>query len=470
MFPSTADDPIPAIADNSEAAGFVRCSKRHSRYFEKGDGTPFVPIGLNICFPRFFSSTADGVATMHGWLDRLAENEGNYARIFLGHPFFDIESAGMGNFDERKAGCLDAILDHAWALGIRLKLTIELFRSIEATAQAETFPGALNFSRPLYHVNQGGMFGNMEEFLNSDAGKLHFLGKLDWLSARYQAHPGIFGWDLWNEMNAVGGEGWQRWTEEMLPELKARFPNHLAMQNLGSYDREASRAAYEGIMPLEANDVAQVHRYLDLGAAWEVCHGAVDIMMADAVSNLRRIAPGKPVLLSEGGAVEPNHARPWDHYHRDKNGAILHDILFSAFFAGAAGSGNAWHWHEYVDRNNLWWQFKRFARAIEGIDPVSEEFAPCRHDTGRLRVYVLRGRNVCLAWCRDARSTWKTELMENLRPEIIRDAVIAPPPGWEQDRAVSFYDPWTDQSRCGIVSAEGTISLPPFRRSMVVRF
>lgn len=447
------------------ASDFVVCSHTHPRYFETGAGVPFVPIGLNLCFPRFFTSEDDGLASMRRWLDRLADHGGNYARIFLGHPFFEVEHSGFGVFDARRAERLDAVISHAWGRGIRLKLTLEHFRSIGPSAQAEMFRGALDFSRPLYHGPD--RFSNMDAFLESPEGKRHFLRKLDWLAARYADHPAIIGWDLWNEMNAVKSEAWVAWTREMLPELKRRFPRHLAMQNLGSLASDRNREAYRQAMPLEGNEIVQAHRYLDLGAPWKICHGPVDAMMADAVEFLRRLVPGKPALLSEGGAVEPRHARPWDIYPRDAEGTVLHDVLFAPFFAGAAGSGNPWHWHEYVDPNDLWHQFGRFARAIEGFDPIAEGAEPDRADSGRLRVYVLKGTTACLAWCRDKDSDWRSEVADGMpAAEIAGETIELPFP---QANRVSVYDPWTDRVLHEGPVSGGTISLPPFRRSVVVR-
>jgi hypothetical protein len=258
----------------------------------------------------------------------------------------------------------------------------------------------------------------------------------------------------------------------MLPELKRRFPHHLAMQNLGSLDGAAGCRDYEEIIPLESNEVAQVHRYLDLGASWPICHGSIDVMMADAVTNLRQMAPQKPVLLAESGAVEPHHARPWDQYPRDTEGMILHDILFAPFFAGSVGSGNAWHWHEYVDRNNLWWHFQRFSRAIEGINPIEEGFTPCRSDTSDLRVYILQGKNTSLIWCRDAASDWQTELMEGHPPSPLCHQCITLPFSVDSELSrysISFYDPWMDRSTPEIPCLSEVISLPSFRRSLVLR-
>lgn len=56
----------------------------------------------------------------------------------------------------------------------------------------------------------------------------------------------------------------------------------------------------------------------------------------------------------------------------------------------------------------------RFARAVEGVDPLREGFEPVRRDTAGLRVYVLRGEHTLLAWCRDTVSTWRHELSERI--------------------------------------------------------
>jgi hypothetical protein len=63
-------------------------------------------------------------------------------------------------------------------------------------------------------------------------------------------------------------------------------------------------------------------------------------------------------------------------YAVDKDGSLLHDLLFAPFFAGAAGPGQAWHWDHYIDKNDLWYHFARFNEAIKDIDPVQEKFIP----------------------------------------------------------------------------------------------
>ena len=84
----------------------------------------------------------------------------------------------------------------------------------------------------------------------------------------------------------------------------------------------------------------------------------------------------KPVILAESGAVEPRHSGPFKLYAADRDGTLLHDILFAPFFAGAAGPGQIWHWDAYVAKNDLWWHFGRFRDVVKGIDPAEEFYTP----------------------------------------------------------------------------------------------
>ena len=125
------------------------------------------------------------------------------------------------------------------------------------------------------------------------------------------------------------------------------------------------------------------------------------------------------MILAESGAVEPRHSGPFKLYGADRQGTLLHDILFAPFFAGAAGPGQIWHWDAYVDRNDLWWHFGRFAEVVKGIDPAAEAFTPSLVPHDRLRVYRLDGRHTTLLWCRDSRNDWRSELERGEAPAVL---------------------------------------------------
>ena len=185
----------------------------------------------------------------------------------------------------------------------------------------------------------------------------------------------------------------------------------------------------------------------------------MDIVAASAIRELLPRTQG-PVILAETGAVNPGHAGPFKYYAKDKEGTLLHDALFAAFFCGSAGCGQIWHWDEhYVDRNNLWWQFGRFANAIKGVDPVKEKFRPFYTECHQVRLYGLRGEKTTLIWMRDKRCDWKSELEGGKPAEVIAN-------GWLPIRNCTFecYDPWSDKW-----TSIAAPKLPPFRRSLVVK-
>ena len=81
----------------------------------------------------------------------------------------------------------------------------------------------------------------MAGWIESPEARRQFVRKLEFLAGRYRDDPTIYGWELWNEMNAVVGPGdYLGWTSAMLPELHRLFPHQLCMQSLGSYDSERS--------------------------------------------------------------------------------------------------------------------------------------------------------------------------------------------------------------------------------------
>jgi len=461
-LPSTYSIEYVRAWKNDAGESFVRVSPRDKRYFELSDGSPYVPIGLNMIAP-YGDNEEEALALMEQWIKSLSENGGNYIRIWLSNNFFDVEHEKSGQYDEQKAKRIDAVLDMARRHNIRVKMTIEHFRHFFGKTQRWA-------AKPIHHVSQGGPAKDVDDFFQGKRSREQFKKKLDWYAERYGDEPAIFAWELWNEMDTVSGKGYMEWTEEMLAELKKRFPKNMVTQSLGSFDHDSKRDRYRRLCLMKDNDFANVHRYLDLGASLDVCKGPVDILAVDAVKEMQAFTRDKPILLAESGAVEPSHTGPFKLYKKDRAGIILHDIIFAPFFAGAAGTGQNWHWDQYVAPMNLWFQFGRFAEAARGIDPPAENFEPFEIDHPRLRIYALRGKHTLLAWCRDKQNSWQTELAEDKTPEVVNNAVISLPDGGEDlNKAdVDFYDPWKNQWEQG-KAEENRISLPDFTRSLVVR-
>lgn len=184
-----------------DVTAFVRVSTRDPRYFELSNGSSYVPIGLNLIAPdrAFGAGETNGLRRMDDWFSKLAANGGNFARVWLSSDFWDAEHEHSGSYDEGKAHRIGALLDCARRHGIRLKLTIEHFREMGENPRQ---PWA---NKLLHHVSHGGTATNMADFFSGSASRERFKAKLDWFAARYGSDPIIFGWELWNEVNAVSG-------------------------------------------------------------------------------------------------------------------------------------------------------------------------------------------------------------------------------------------------------------------------
>lgn len=450
---------------------FMRISSRDSRYFELSDGAPFIPVGINISFPRFVKTEPEMLEYYREYIGKFAANGGNYVRIWLGSPFFELEPEKERAFSKDALSRISSLIKIGEEFGVRFKFTLEHFRFMSKENQSEMFVGAASFLKTVYHKANGGTVTDMKSYFSTETGHEIFLRKLRLLSEYFKANPAVAVWELWNEVNAVNADikDWQQWTQQMLTEAHELFPNQLCVQSLGSFCSLNHYKIYRWLCELPENDFNQVHRYVDPGAELDVCRGAMDILASDGISALLELNPDRPAILAEGGAVEWCHCLPSHLYKSDINGMLLHDVLFAPFFSGSAGCGQNWHWEFYIHKHNLWWHYRRFSNAVTGIDPAAENYQPYRRDSQQLRFYGLKGKTHSLIWARDKYNTWQTELDQKQSPELLNgisleiDSITTHPVS-----QVKYYLPWEDEHG-ELEITEGKITLPDFKRSIVLK-
>ena len=196
----------------------------------------------------------------------------------------------------------------------------------------------------------------------------------------------------------------------------------------------------------------------------------MDIICSSAINELFKLAPDKPAIVAETGAVEAGHSRPSKFYPADRDGVLLHDGIFAPFFSGSAGCGQFWHWdYIYIDHNDLWYHFNRFRKTVEGIDPIAENYTPRRLENKDFRFYLLRGKTHDLLWMRDKANNMNNEFVKKIAPGNYTDySLNLRDFSGSKIAKVDYYDPWKDEKGTIDIN-DGKLILPDFKRSLVLK-
>ena len=442
----------------------------NNRYFADNSGNTFIPVGHNICWPRWEQDEETVFAQYEKFFSKMSLQGANYTRIWLSCPFFEPEES-FGEFNDNKGRRARVVQQLARKNGIKIKFCLCHFRHIQDNTVL--FPGSVSFGQTAWHLINGGVGMTLGDYLILPEGRKDFLARVDFWKKHLADDDSVFAWELWNEMNCVDALHaiWHQWTKDMLPELKKRFPKQLVTQSVGGYDSYEKRISHEPIWQMPQNDIIQVHLYMHPDSPpGHIRRKPMDELLADAIHMVNYSANDRPLIFAETGVVSfKQHAGPSDLYSLDSQGSLLHDALFAPFFCGAAGPGQFWHWEQtYIDRYDLYWHYARFNHAIAGLDPAAERFIPCMLPHPKFKAYALCGGQTTLIWCRNPACSYQQELVEGKVPPLIEKACLSLPEALVKAGQATFYDPWSEESSSQIIQGNKVV-LPSFNRSLVIR-
>jgi hypothetical protein len=441
----------------------IKISETYPKYFETVKGETWIPIMINY-LPAEDRNNADDTyefTLMEDYFKKFSGNGGNSMRIWISNSFLEIEDTEEGKYNASKFDRIDKLLDLAEKYGIYIKFTLQHIRSIASSSNNEW-----SNSRTL-----AGTFKNIDEYVTTMKGINSYLNRARALAKKYKNHKQIYAWELWNEMDALPNNTWPGFTRVVLDSVKQIFPNHLVVQTLGSLHSPYAEDTYKRLFTYNSNEFVSIHRYLDLGTDWgqyAYTKGDIDTLESTAIHFAQTYVHDRPIIMNETGAVEPNHIGPFNYYKTDREGILIHDMIFAPFFCGAAGSGGMWHWDHYIYPNNLWYHFQRFKNAIADIDPIKEKFENFTFESNGVRCFGLRGQTKTIIWGRDASCNWRTEFEQGITPQpktdlsfIVEDAVKI------KYTSAKVYLPWED-SWSNVTLENGRIDVPAFTRSVVI--
>ncbi len=411
--------------------GFVKISADNPKYFSLSDGTPWFAIGINLAFISPFSKCSSfefgqsgiawlGMKQYERWFKRCAENGVNMARIWLGHEYFCPDTAQADELDLIQLSKIDALLDLAEKYGIRLKLTLENFRSFDYDRVADgcSYDDDIfrKFNKKLWLGDK--RCESRDEWLQERPWRDAWKRKVAKLAQRLKYNPNIFGIELWNEMNCLGMTYLDSWNKEMLPAVKELFPNHLVMNSIGSFESDTVKKDCYDAFCWELSDIKQMHRYLDLGAPYEICHNEPLELVRDGINILSEDT--KPFMVAETGAVNDCHSGPFPLYMYDDNGLLFCDFVYTPVFCGSAGSGNMWHWDSrYIEAKNLYRYFAPISRLIDGIDFAKEAFEFEEYKDSNVTLLTAKGKSVTIGYLRNNAYSWQNILRDNITPNTV---------------------------------------------------
>ncbi len=431
--------------------GFVALSARNPRYLAFQDGSPYVPIGINVDWPD-----ARGSFAYDHYFAKLQAVGGNWTRIWMTHfpPGLNLDwhaDPYDPRYDLEAAWRLDEILRRAEDAGVYVQLCLQQHSQFEAenwSSWAEN---------PWNAVNGGPLTTSLEFFTHPVTNAL-FARKLGYVAARYGAFRSILAWELWNEVDGILGYDpgvVDPWLAEKAVQLRALDVHGHLITN--SYTFPPALAATP--RDWTGMDLRQVHAYF------------FDPVKVLAQSAERLGDVGAPVIVAEYGLDIFGNLNA-----RDPTGVNLHQTTWAALALGYAGGAMTWWWDSYVDPNDLYErlhvpaQFSADARWLTLTGPLGA--ATLEPADVRLEVYGQRGPDFAIAWVRDTRGDWDGRPRAELAPwDNLTLRVPRLTPG---DWLPEFVDPWTGETTPGAPVATGgdgalAVPLPSFRSDLALK-
>lgn len=363
----------------------IRVDPMAPTHFAFDDGTPFIPVGLNVCW----AVTDRPLDDYRRWFTRLADNGGNFARLWMASWSFGIEwkDTGLGQYAQRmeRAAMLDAVFELAESLGIRLMLCLLNHGAFSLKADSE-------WQDNPYNQANGGPLAAPQEFVSDERALAMFERRVRYIAARWAHSPALHSWEWWNEVTwtPIPAASLRPWFARVDKTLEQHDPYHRLRST--SWADRGDAAAWR----LPILDFAQQHDYTH------------DDPLDHYADHMRRWRAeglaGKPVLAGELGldtTFDAKAQRPfnWDAVH-------LHNGLWAPVFLGYAGTALYWWWDQIIDPLNLWPAFGGIARYLQAVQATGLRIglhSPQEVQTqdAKLRAQALVGPRSVLLWVRD---------------------------------------------------------------------
>lgn len=427
--------------------GIVRVSPRDARYLEFQDGTPYFPVGENMCWYDDDVTDYTGSGDEPGWMKKLADNGGNFMRLWMASWAFALEwtypeGSVLGDYGPRmdRAWALDRVFRKAQALD--LKVMLSLFNHGQFSTSSNT-----QWANNPYNAVNGGPLTDAADFFTDETARRLTRNRIRYIVARWGASPALMSWELFNEVDLTDQHDAATigaWHEEMAGLIKSLDPyGRIVTTSLsGIWDIfQIDQAVY----PLEDIDLVQVHHYGNDLSKFDIIAETPELAQ-------RHAAFGKPVLFAELGV---HYGGPSESMAVDPMFLGLHDLIWAPVFSATAGTGMTWWWDNLIDPQDQYYQFKALSDFVDGIDWPGEGFvATTMPVTGsesaqtegipETVAFALIGSSTVLVWIKNTTEKY-WQMSDPDAPALIDDRTLDLSGLPDGDWTARWYDPfgWT---------------------------
>lgn len=330
---------------NSNNRGIIQVDTNTNTNFIYGDGTSFIPVGVNLCW---WTSSTRKTYDYNVWLNELNKNNANMARIWMAPWGFSIHSGkSYNNFNDRlnMAARLDKVFDLADENSVYLQLCLinhgQFSTGVNPTWDTNPYKKVVDSNGNV----KKGIIDTPDQFFKNAECKRTYKNELRYLIGRYGYSDKIMAWELFNEVDWTdGGDTTNKtniynWHKEMGEFVDSTDPyNHMITT---SYKTNTGMAYF-----LNCIDYTCPHDY---GYSGKNINTNLPASMRSVVEKYK-----KPTMQSEVGI---NWESGTATAKVDPTGISIRQGLWSGMMGGTAGGAMQWWWDSWIHPKKLWHVF-----------------------------------------------------------------------------------------------------------------
>ena len=339
---------------NERNHGFLRPTT--TNYLKFDDESQYIAIGENIAWQN-----NNPYLNYKNWLTNLAENGGNFFRLWHAHWGLGVEwnngngFQGLRHYKQSNCFYQDWLYDFCAENGIYVMLALQHHGPVSTNVNP-------NWQDSPYNVANGGPCQNTLDFFINDQAKEHTKNRYRYIVARWAYSRNILCWELFNEVHWTDNfeanmDLVADWHIEMADYLKSLDPNqHIITTSYGGdlTDEEVWNNANFHL--------TQSHLY----------NNAANIEKILANANYNYLdAFEKPTLNGEFGlGINAGLS------NEDPDGIHLHNALWGGLFSGGLGTAMSWWWDSYIHPQDLYFHFIGIEQFVNQVDFLDKRLSP----------------------------------------------------------------------------------------------